>query len=121
MPADLQALIFLLHHRDSIFSQQLDQYIYHFGLRILTMPPQSPRAYALCERLIGTLRQECLDDLSRLSARHVRRVLTQWVCHDNEGRPHIHVAFSSLRAESHTVRGERSPYDQAELSHRAHC
>ena len=52
---------FLLHDRDSIFSQQLDQSIRHLGLRVLKTPPQSPQANALCERLIGTLRRECLD------------------------------------------------------------
>jgi transposase InsO family protein len=71
---------FLLHDRDSIFSQQLDQHIHHLGLRVLKTPPQSPRANALCERLIGTLRRECLDDLIPLSPNHVERVFTEWVC-----------------------------------------
>jgi putative transposase len=88
IPAD-HSYRFLLHDRDSIFSQQLDQHIHHLGLRVLKTPPQSPRANALCERLIGTLRWECLDYLIPLSANHVERVLTQWVCHYNEGRPHM--------------------------------
>jgi putative transposase len=59
---------FLLHDRDSIFSQQLDQSIRNLGLRVLKTPPQSPQANALCERLIGTLRQGMLglyDSLER--------------------------------------------------------
>ena len=50
MPAD-HAYRFLLHDRDSIFSQQLDQRICHLGIRVLKTPPQSPQANALCERL----------------------------------------------------------------------
>jgi putative transposase len=88
IPAD-HSYRFLIHDRDSIFSQQLDQYIHHLGLRVLKTPPQSPRANALCERLIGTLRRECVDYLIPLSANHVGRVLTQGVCHYNEGRPHM--------------------------------
>lgn len=88
IPAD-HGYRFLLHDRDSIFSQQLDQHIHHLGLRVLKTPPQSPQANALCERLIGTLRRECLDYLIPLSANHLGRVLTQWVCHYNEGRPHM--------------------------------
>jgi putative transposase len=88
IPAD-HPYRFLIHDRDSIFSQQLDHGIRHLGLRVLTTPVRTPQANALCERLIGTLRQECLDYLIPLSAHHVGHVLTQWVRHYNEGRPHM--------------------------------
>jgi transposase InsO family protein len=52
---------FLLHDRDSIFSQRLDQSVRHLGLRVFKTPLRSPRANALCERLLGTLRRERLD------------------------------------------------------------
>jgi transposase InsO family protein len=88
IPAD-HRYRFLLHDRDSIFSVQLDRSIQHLGLRVLTTPPQCPQANALCERLIGTLRQECLDYLIPLSENHLRRILTQGVPHYNVGRPHM--------------------------------
>jgi transposase InsO family protein len=88
IPAD-HTYRFLLHDRDSIFSQQLDQGIRHLGLRVLKTPVRTPQANALCERLIGTLRRECLDYLIPLSAHLVGHVLTQWVRHYNEGRPHM--------------------------------
>src|SRR5215471_14956030 len=88
IPAD-HPYRFLIHDRDSIFSQQLDQGIHHLGLRVRKTPVRTPQANALCERLIGTLRRECLDDLIPFSAHHVGRVLTQWVRHDNAGRPHM--------------------------------
>src|SRR5437870_11390351 len=78
----------LIHDRDSIFSQQLDQGIRHLGLRVLKTSVRTPQANALCERRIGTLRRECMDDLIPLSANHVGHVLTQWVRHYNEERPH---------------------------------
>src|SRR5919108_142184 len=80
---------FLLHDRDSIFSAQLDQSIRNLGLRVLKTPPQSPQANALCERLIGTLRQECLDCMIPLTVDHLRVLLHQWVPHYNQGRPHM--------------------------------
>src|SRR5437763_2134795 len=79
----------LIHDRDSIFSQQLDQGIHHLGLRVLKTPVRTPQANALCERLIGTLRRECIDYLIPFSAHHVGHVLTQWVRHYNAGRPHM--------------------------------
>jgi putative transposase len=88
IPAD-HCSRFLLHDRDSIFSAQLDRSIQHLGLRVLKTPPQSPQANAFCERLLGTLRRECVDYLIPLSANHLGRVLTQWVRHYNAGRPHM--------------------------------
>src|SRR5215471_6392242 len=88
IPAD-HSYRFLIHDRDSIFSAQLDRSIRHLGLEVLRTPPQCPQANALCERLIGTLRRECLDELIPLSALHVGHVLTQWVRHYNAGRPHM--------------------------------
>src|SRR5882724_3983778 len=88
IPAD-HTYRFLLHDRDSIFSQQLDQSIRNLGLRVLKTPPQTPQANALCERLLGTLRRECLDCVIPLTENHLRRLLHIWVRHSNPGRPHM--------------------------------
>ncbi len=48
---------FLIHDRDSIFSEQVDEAVQGFGLKVL----RAPQANAYCERLIGTIRRECLD------------------------------------------------------------
>jgi transposase InsO family protein len=88
IPADHQYR-FLLHDRDSIFSQQLNRSVRNLGLRVVQTPPQCPQANGLCERLIGTLRRECLDCIIPLSEHHAGRLLTQWVRHYNAGRPHM--------------------------------
>jgi transposase InsO family protein len=88
IPAD-HSYCFLLHDRDSIFSQQLDQQVCHLRLRVLKTPPQRPQANALCERVLGTLRQECLDLMIPLTEPHLRRILMEWVRHYNAGRPHM--------------------------------
>ena len=80
---------FLIHDRDSIFSQQLDQSIRNLGLRVLKTPVRSPQANALCERLLGTLRRECLDFLIPLTESHLSRILKEWAWHYNTGRPHM--------------------------------
>lgn len=80
---------FLIHDRDAIFSQQLDQSIRHLGFRVLKTPPRSPQANAICERVLGTLRRECLDFMMPLTENHLRRILTEWVRHYNVGRPHM--------------------------------
>ena len=46
-------------------------------------------ANGVCERVIGTIRRECLDWLIPLSEAHLRRVLKSWIGHYNRGRPHM--------------------------------
>jgi putative transposase len=79
---------FLVHDRDAIFSSEVDEELKSFGLKVLRTPVQAPKANAYCERLIGTVRRECLDYLIPLSERHLRKTLREWVTHYNQGRPH---------------------------------
>jgi len=78
---------FLIHDRDSIFASDLDQELKTFRLKVLRTPIQAPKANAYCERLVGTLRRECLDFLIPL--KHLRMMLKEWVQHYNDGRPHL--------------------------------
>jgi putative transposase len=88
IPADHPYRI-LIHDRDSIFSNQVDQGVRNMGLRVIKTPVRTPVANALCERVIGTMRRECLDFVIPLNARHLYSVLKEWVTHYNEGRPHM--------------------------------
>src|ERR1017187_5005275 len=66
---------FLIHDRDSIFSLGLDNELRGFGVRVLKTPVRAPKANAFCERLVGTVRRECLDFLIPLSEGHLKRIL----------------------------------------------
>jgi putative transposase len=79
---------FLIHDRDSIFSPEVDDALGAFGLKVLRTPVQAPKANAYCERLMGTIRRECLDYVIPLSEKHLRTILWEWVTHYNQGRPH---------------------------------
>jgi putative transposase len=88
MPSD-HGYRLLIHDRDSIFSAQLEQQVRNLRLRVLKIPVRSPQANALCERLLGTLRRECLDFMIPLTEHHLRRILAEWVRYYNAGRPHM--------------------------------
>jgi transposase InsO family protein len=79
---------YLLHDRDSIFAKHLDESIRALGLAVLRSPFASPKANAICERVIGTIRRECLDWMIPVSEAHLRSILREWVAHYNAGRPH---------------------------------
>jgi putative transposase len=80
---------YLLHDRDSIFAKHLDESVERLGITVLKSPPQSPMANSICERIIGTIRRECLDWLIPLSESHLRGILKSWIVHYNTGRPHM--------------------------------
>jgi transposase InsO family protein len=88
LPAD-HGYRFLIHDRDSIFSQALDQSIRHLGLNVLKTPVQTPVANAICDRVLGTLRRELLDFMIPFTDTHLQGMLQDWVRHYNEGRPHM--------------------------------
>ena len=79
---------FLLHDRHKTFAAGLDEEVESWGIHVLRSPVRMPTANAHCERLIGTIRRECLDYVIALSDTHLRKVLREWVQHYNTGRPH---------------------------------
>ena len=87
-----QCYRYLIHDRDSIFAKRLDESIARLSMVVLKSPYQSPKANAICERVIGTIRRECLDWVIPLSEAHLRLILKWWVSHYNRGRPHMSLA-----------------------------
>ena len=87
LPGD-QEYKFLLHDRHKTFSAGLDEEVERWGIAVLKSPAQAPTANAFCERLIGSIRRECLDYLIPLNESHLKRTLREWVRHYNGGRPH---------------------------------
>ena len=56
--------------------------------KILRTPIQAPRANAVCERFLGSVRRECLDQIVILSEKHLLHVLREYCRYVNESRPH---------------------------------
>jgi len=66
---------YLIHDRDSVFSVEVDGAVKGLGVRVLKTPVRSPMATAYGERVIGSIRRECLDYLIPLNERHLKRIL----------------------------------------------
>ena len=79
---------FVLRDRAGQFTNSFDAVFTAAGVRILVSPPQAPRANAICERMIGTLRREVLGRLLIVSEHHLREVLTEYLRPYNTARPH---------------------------------
>ena len=79
---------FLIHDRDSIFAKDVDQGLTNLGMQVLRTPVRAPTANAVCERVGGSLRRECLDFLIPFNERHLQKIVREWTTHYNRGRPH---------------------------------
>ncbi len=79
---------FLIRDRDSKFTSVFDAVFASEGIRTLRTPVQAPRATAIAERWIGTVRRELLDRMLIINRRHLEAVLAEYVTHFNQHRPH---------------------------------
>jgi putative transposase len=79
---------FLIRDRDAKFTAAFDEVFRSEDIRIVRSPARAPKANAIAERLVGTLRRECLDRLLIVNRRHLERVLRAYLDHYNHHRPH---------------------------------
>ncbi len=77
----------LLHDRDGVYGRDFRQRARRIGIDAIATPVRSPRANAVVERVIGTLRHECLDHLIVLDEHHLSLILREFVYY-NKDRPH---------------------------------
>ncbi|MFI6742879.1 integrase core domain-containing protein [Nonomuraea sp. NPDC050451] len=75
---------FLIRDRDGKFGGGFDDVLAGADVRMLKIPPRSPRANAFAERFVGTLRRECLDHLLVHGERHLRQILAEHERHYNQ-------------------------------------
>ena len=79
---------FLHRDRDAAFGGDFDKRAEAIGVDTLRTPVRAPRANAVAERAIGTLRRECLDHLVVLNGAHLRAVLAEFTRFYDRDRPH---------------------------------
>jgi putative transposase len=91
---------FLIRDRDTKFSRSFDTVLRSEGMRVIRTPVRAPNANAYAERVIETIRAECLDWTVILGRRHLDRTLRTYVEHYNRQRPHRALGLAPPRAEA---------------------
>jgi transposase InsO family protein len=79
---------FLLHDRDSRYGAIFQRRLRHLGIEQVRTPFKAPRANAISERWVKSVRAECLDHLFIFNEAGLRRVMASYVNYFNHWRPH---------------------------------
>ena len=79
---------FLVRDRAGQFTGAFDAVLPDAGIKVVTIPPRSPRANACAGRWILPARSEVTDRMLIAGPRHLRAVLDEYVVHYNQHRPH---------------------------------
>jgi putative transposase len=80
---------YLLRDRDRIFGQDFRNQVKAMGIEEVLSAPRSPWQRAYVERVIGSIRRECLDHVIVLSEASLRRTLTPYFAYHHEWRTHL--------------------------------
>jgi transposase InsO family protein len=92
LPWDSHQLRFLIRDRDGIYSREFRKRADSLDLTQMVTARASPWQNGYCERVIGTLRRECLDHVIAINERQLQHVLDSYVEYYNRTRTHLALA-----------------------------
>ena len=91
---------YLLRDRDGIYSTYFRQRVRHMGIHEVVTAPRSPWQNPYVERLIGSIRRECLDHAIVLHERHLQRLLTGYLADYHHWRTHQSLAMDGPQSRT---------------------
>ena len=80
---------FLIRDRDGIYGEYFTKRVENMGIEEVPIALRSPWQNPYCERVIGSIRRDCLDHVIVLNERHLRRILTEYFDYYHNSRPHL--------------------------------
>ena len=80
---------YLLRDRDGVYGHEFSRQAKALGLKEAVTAPRSPWQNAYVERVIGSIRRDCLDHVIVISERQLRRILKEYISYYNEVRTHL--------------------------------
>ncbi len=83
---------FIIRDRDGIYGDVVQRAIANIGSEELVITARSPWQNGYCERVVGTLKRECLNHVIVLSENHARRILKSYLAYYHDARTHLGLA-----------------------------
>ena len=84
---------YLLRDRHAIYGERFQRRVESMGIEQVLTAPRSPWQNPFVERLIGSVRRDCLDLVIVLSERHLRRILSMYFDYYHRWRTHLSLAM----------------------------
>jgi len=72
-----------------IYGDYFKKRVKDMGIDEVPIAPQAPWQNPYCERIIGSIRRDCLDHVIVLNEAHLHRILTEYFQYDHRCRPHL--------------------------------
>ncbi len=103
---------YLIHDRDGCFGASFNRRVGSLCIRQIRTPVKAPKANAIAERWIRTIRNECLDHRLVLGHQHLQRLVTEFIDYYNRWRPHRslgqiapcpHIKESPVQSTKHLI------------------
>jgi len=91
---------YLLRDRDAIYGSQFQKRVQSMGVEEVFSAPRSPWQNAFVERIIGSIRRDCLDHVVVLKDRHLKRILTSYFNYYHHWRAHLSLGMDSPESRS---------------------
>ena len=91
---------FLLRDRDSIYGDEFKRRVGNMGIQQVLIAPRSPWQNPFVERLIGSIRRECLDHMVVFSESHLRRLLSSYFAYYLKSRTHLSLEMDCPKQRS---------------------
>lgn len=86
---------YLLRNRDDIYGDYFTHRVEGMGIEEVPIAPRSPWQNSYCERVIGSIRQECLNHVIVLNERHLYRILREYFDYYHNSRAHLSLNWNS--------------------------
>jgi transposase InsO family protein len=99
-----QALRYLLRDRDRIYGAYFQDRVLGMGIREVRTAPRSPWQNPFVERLIGSIRRDCLNHVIVLNEKHLRRILKTYISYYHESRTHLSLEKGCAASSPDTAR-----------------
>jgi transposase InsO family protein len=96
---------YLIHDRDAVYGNTFDARLAKLGIASVRTPVRAPRANAIGERVVRSIRTECLDHAIVINERHLHPLLAEYVTNYNVDRPHRSLGLQSPLPRSPTRDG----------------
>ncbi len=114
---------YLIRDRDEIYGNAFQRRVKHMDIEEGPIAPRSPWQNPYCERLIGSIRRECLNHVIVLNEAHVRRILASYFAYYHESRAHLSLERNAPvpRRVEHPSEGKVIAIPQVGGLHHRYC